>query len=476
MESVASHRKLNKGELFAFSFLVVPMAVIGLPLAIYIPPFYSGTLGLDLGAVGIVMMLARITDVVTDPFIGRWSDRTRTRWGRRRPWVIAGVIVMVISSIMLFMPQIAVSNLYLFGWISAIYIGYTLIEIPYGAWGAEISGDYHERNRITGSRQMFSLIGLLVAITVPIIASQGGGDHGTAASRTSMAALGIITAVMLPICAAILFRFVPEPSYHHTEPVALRQGLRIALRNGPFRLILFTVMLGAVAGSVNAGVAILFLEHVAGLKSTQSSLLIFVLFAAAVIGSPVWVRIGGRYGKHRGVVLAGIISLCAFATVPAVIYWLKPIAPHWVFTALLCVTVVQGLTSSASPILGASMLADVVDLDTLKSGEQRTAFLFAFLAMISKIFQAAGVGIALPILSWVGFDAASHGNTPFALFMLTAMYCLVPLVLWVGCVVIIAQYPITHDRQQRLRGALERRLARRAASRPVVDPLVQPAD
>ncbi len=472
----AANVKLNKRELFAFSFLVMPMAVIGLPLAIYIPPFYSGTLGLDLGAVGLVMMLARMTDVVTDPFIGRWSDRTRTRWGRRRPWVIAGVVVMMISSIMLFMPKLAVSDLYLFIWISAIYIGYTLIEIPYGAWGAEISGDYHERNRITGSRQMFSLVGLLLAITVPIVASQMGGDHGTAASRPSMAALGIITAVLLPIAAAVLFKFVPEPSYHHTEPVALRQGLRIALRNGPFRLILFTVMLGAIAGSVNAGVAILFLEKVAGLASSQSSLLIFVLFLAAVVGSPIWVRLGGRIGKHRGVVLAGIISLCAFGLVPAVIYLLKPAAPEWVFTALLVITTVQGLTSSASPILGASMLADVVDLDTLKSGEQRTAFLFAFLAMVSKIFQAAGVGIALPILSWVGFNAASATNTPFSLFMLTAMYCLVPLALWVGCVIIIAQYPITHDRQQRLRGALERRLARRASSRFAAEPRVQPAD
>ncbi|HUD52464.1 MFS transporter [Parvibaculum sp.] len=474
MDSAANVR-LNKGELFAFSFLVVPMAVIGLPLAIYIPPFYSGTLGLDLAAVGIVMMLARLADVVIDPFIGRWSDRTRTRWGRRRPWVIAGVVVMMISSIMLFMPQISISNLYLFAWISAIYIGYTLIEIPYGAWGAEISGDYHERNRITGSRQMFSLIGLLVAITVPIVASQSG-DHGTAASRTSMAALGIITAVMLPICATVLFRFVPEPSFHHTEPIAFRQGLRIALRNGPFRLILFTVMLGAIAGSVNAGVAILFLEKVAGLASSQSSLLIFVLFLAAVVGSPVWVRVGGRIGKHRGVVLAGIVSLCAFALVPAVIYWLKPIAPEWVFPALLAIIVVQGLTSSASPILGASMLADVVDLDTLKSGEQRTAFLFAFLAMVRKIFEAAGVGIALPILSWSGFNASGSVNTPFALFMLTAMYCLVPLALWVGCVFIVAQYPITHERQQRLRGALERRLARRAASRLAVEPRVMPAD
>ncbi len=135
--------RLSRWQLFAYGQLVVPMAVIGLPLAIYIPPFYSGTLGLNLGAVSYILMLARLSDVVTDPFSGRWSDRTHTRWGRRRPWVAIGVAVMMASSLMLFIPPAYVTNLYLLGWIAAIYLGYTLIEIPYGAWGAEISEDYH---------------------------------------------------------------------------------------------------------------------------------------------------------------------------------------------------------------------------------------------------------------------------------------------------------------------------------------------
>lgn len=283
--------RLSRWQLFAYGQLVVPMAVIGLPLAIYIPPFYSGTLGLNLGAVSYILMLARLSDVVTDPFSGRWSDRTHTRWGRRRPWVAIGVAVMMASSLMLFIPPAYVTNLYLLGWIAAIYLGYTLIEIPYGAWGAEISEDYHERNRITGSRQIFLLIGLLGAITVPIVAS------------------------------------------------------------------------------------------------------------------------------------------------------------------------------GAAPILGQSILADVCDLDTIKSGEQRTAFLFAFLAMVRKIFEAAGVGIALPILAWVGFNPASQMNSGFSLFMLTAMYCLVPLVLWITSTAVIWQYPITHVRQARLRSALDRRIARRTSVR-----------
>lgn len=456
-------RTMSRWQLFAFGQLVVPMAVIGLPLAVYIPPFYSGTLGLDLATIGYILTLARLSDVVTDPFVGRLSDRTHTRWGRRRPWIFTGVIVMMASSIMLFMPPAHVSNLYLLIWIAAIYLGYTLIEIPYGAWGAELSQDYVERNRITGSRQIFLLLGLLVAITVPIIASSmtgQGAATASAASRKSMAALGLLTAGLLPICLVVLFSTVREPKVGHSTPISFTVGLRLVWRNGPMRIVLLATVIGALAGSINASVFVLFAEHVAGFDSAISSSLIFVLFAMGVVGSPFWVRVGSRIGKHKGIGIAGFLSMFAFAFVPVDIYWVKPYHPELALLMIFVITIVQGFTIGAAPILGQSILADVCDLDMIKSGEQRTAFLFSFLAMMRKIFEAAGVGIALPIIAWAGFDPRAEHNSSFALFMVTAMYCLVPLVLWLISTTVIWRYPITHARQTRLRAALDKRIAR----------------
>jgi Na+/melibiose symporter-like transporter len=221
--------------------------------------------------------------------------------------------------------------------------------------------------------------------------------------------------------------------------------------------------LGALAGSINVGVAIFFFEHVAQLGKS-SSILIFALFLAGVFGSPFWVRIGSAIGKHRGIGVAGFSSLAAFAFVPLIIYVLKPAHPELVFPALMLITVIQGFTMGASPILGQSILADVCDLDMIKSGEQRTAFLFSFLAMVKKMFEAIGIGIALPLLAWSGFDPKVMTNSDSSLFMLTAMYCLVPLTLWLISTTVIWQYPITHARQARLRAALDRRIARKAAA------------
>ncbi len=462
MAEEKGERRLTGWQLVAYGQLVVPLAVIGLPVAVYIPPFYSSTLGLDLAAVGFILMLARFSDVITDPLIGRLSDRTRTSFGRRRPWVIAGVPVMMISALMLFVPPEEVSNLYLLTWIAAIYLGYTLITIPYGAWGAELSGDYRERNRITGSREIFLLIGLLLAISAPIVGAYmyGTEEAQAAADRSSVGILGWLTFGLLPLCALIAFASVPEPSIYQANTIPFRRGLRIALKNGPFRIVLLSSIFGALAGSINIGVVIFFFEHVAEIGAA-GTILIFVLFVSGVIGSPFWVWLGGRMGKHKAIAVAGLASMFVFALVPVVIYAVKPAAPEWVLPCLVLINIVQGLALGAAPILGPSIMADVVDLDTLKSGEPRAAFLFAFTGMVRKIFEAMGVGIALPILAYAGFSAQSQDNTPEALFVLLAMYCIVPLVLWLISIAIILRYPITQARQQRLRTALERRIARR---------------
>lgn len=456
-------KALSTWQLVAYGQVVVPLAIIGLPLAIYIPPFYSQTLGLDLASVGFILLIARLADVFIDPMVGHFSDSTHTRWGRRRPWVLAGVPVMMVSAFMLLVPQGEVTNLYLFIWICAIYLGFTLITIPYGAWGAELSGDYHERNRITGSREIFLLVGLLMAITAPILGGyQSGADAAPKAAFHAMAALGWMTVILTPVGAFFLLLFVPEPYSKKVFRMSLRKGLRIAMRNGPFRLILYTTILGSFAGSLNASVAIFFFDHIANLGKSASAL-IFVLFLSGVIGSPFWVRIGGRIGKHKAIVIAGTVSMVAFAAVPVLIYVVRPVAPDLVIWGMFAITIIQGLSIGAAPILGQSMMADVVDLDTLKSGEQRAGFMIAFVSMLRKAFEAAGL-VALPILAWAGFDPMSYNNTPAANFTLLAMYCLAPMALWSITIVLISRYPITQERQVRLRLALEKKLVRKRAA------------
>ncbi len=460
--SGAGDARQGAGTLVAYGQFVVPLAIIGLPIGIYIPAFYASTLGLDLAVVGFILMAARLSDVVTDPLIGHLSDKTRSRWGRRRPWILVGAPLMIAASIMLFMPPDDVSNLYLFVAISAIYLAFTLMAIPYVAWGADLSTDYQERSRISGTRELFLQGGLLIAISIPVAyAVITGGGEDVATSRGAMAWLGWSTILLIPLGTIWLLARVKEPNVVPAPHLPFTKGLKIVLANGPFRFLLVASMFGALSMSVGTGVAVLFFQHALQLGE-QAPLLIFVLFICAMIGAPVWVHLAGRFSKHKALACAAGINIAAFAMVPPVVLWLKPAMPDAVFPAMLLISAVQGFTSSAGAILGLSILADIGDLDTLKSGRSRSAFLVSFLGMVRKIFEALGIGIALPVLAWGGFEVQAKTQTEQGISMLLVVYCLVPLVLSFCSMVVIWNYPISRERQVRIQAAIQRRSSRRS--------------
>ena len=160
---------LPKRTIYAHGTLGLPLAVIGYPLSIWIPAHYSGGLGISLAAVGTILMLARLTDVITDPIIGELSDRWRTRIGRRRPWLLMGTPIMMLGAYNLFVPAPGVGMFYFLTWLAIFFVGSTMILLPHRAWGAELSPDYHQRSRVTAAREIYVLIGLMVAAAVPMI-------------------------------------------------------------------------------------------------------------------------------------------------------------------------------------------------------------------------------------------------------------------------------------------------------------------
>ena len=143
----------------AFGCLALPLAALNLPFYVYLPTFYVRDLGIDLAVVGGILLVARVLDVVTDPIIGTLGDRTSTRFGRRRPWVLASVPLLLLASWQLFLPPDDAGGLYLFVWSSLAYLAWTMILLAYSAWGAELSPDYNERSRIFGARESFVISG-----------------------------------------------------------------------------------------------------------------------------------------------------------------------------------------------------------------------------------------------------------------------------------------------------------------------------
>lgn len=449
----------------------LPTSTVGLPIALYIPAFYSQNLGLSLAVVGALIALSRLTDVVTDPAIGIASDRWVTRFGRRKPWMAMGIPLMILSLWMLFVPNSefakatwqffggqAVTNLYLFVWISALYLSFTLVDLPYRAWGAELSSEYNERSQITGWREAFGYGGTLMALLIPLILSLGFGLSG---ANNALLGIAVAVVILLPLLSAPALMFVPElPSRSRAkqERVPWRRGLKIVMANGPYRRLVISLLFLVASVSMTASLSFFFVGSVMEQPFDRYALFVLAYYLSSSLAIPAWFAISRRMGKHKTVVI-GIAWLSLWS---AFIPLLGP-DHYWLFFALM---MLKGSAVGALVFLPSSMAADVVDLDTLRTGEQRTGLYFSLWGMVNKAAVALGVLLATNGVAWFGFDPAADENTAAAKLSVAVLYSIVPAVLACVALPLLWKYPLTQVRQERMRNHIARRDARRANMAP----------
>jgi GPH family glycoside/pentoside/hexuronide:cation symporter len=449
--------------LLGFGQLAVPLATAGLPIAVFVTAFYAKDIHIKLADVGIILFLARITDFIVDPVIGYVSDRTTWGIGRRRTWVFLGIPIFALGVYMLFLPPAILMQqsmtgreVYLLIWISIYYLGWTMITIPYGAWGAELSDDYNERSRITGVREIFTLIGLALAGSIPVLLGSASPEATAAGARAAgnlwevMAVLGISILVLTPVGAAILYFTTPEPPVKEMEHIPVWRAVKAAATNWPF-LRLFASIIGIRMGSRGAESLLLFyLVDAAGLAQSEASKSLLALLVASIFFAPFWIWAGTAWTKHRALSIAMIAGILVFAMLPALRgagFWPNILA----FAAL-------GAAFSAPFTLGQSMAADVVDLDSLRTRQPRAGLLISFFGIAIKGGDMLGVVLALFCAGYFGYVPSDPVKTHHAVQVLSAVYVLFPILFWIPSIALIWNFPITPAVQHRIRALIEKRV------------------
>lgn len=445
---------VSLGVLLAYGLPGLPAAMLGLPLLIYLPVFYAEGLGLGFTAVGLVLLIARLWDGVTDPLVGYLSDRTSGRFGRRRPWLVASLPVTLLAVYFLFLPPAGVGAGYLLAWALIAYLGWTMMTIPHLAWGAELTSDYAGRARVTAARESFAILGTVAAVALPALigAPATGEGQGGAGEGAALAVIAALTFALLPLAGAILLWVVPEPPpppLASSAALDWRAGLTLLAANAPFRRLLIGYLLNGVANGLPATLFLLFAAHGLGLPE-QAGIFLLVYFLCGIAGIPLWLRLADRLGKHRSWSLAMVWACLAFILVPT----LGP-GDFWPFLAICVAT---GLAFGADLALPPAIQADVVDLDTAMGGAQRTGLFFALWGMATKLAFALAVGIAFPLLDWFGFRAGAE-NDAGARFGLAALYALFPVAFKLAAIALMWRFPLTAARQRELRQAIDARSA-----------------
>lgn len=452
-----------------YGLVNLPTSIVGLPIALYIPAFYSQNLGLSLATVGALIALSRLTDVVTDPTIGILSDRWMTRFGRRKPWMVFGMPLKVLSLWMLFVPDSsfaitlwgalggdAVSNLYLFFWISMLYLGFTLVDLPYRAWGAELSLDYDERSRVTGWREAFGYGGTLMALVIPLVMSLAFDRPGANNALLGVAIAVVILMPLLTLPALIWVREQPQLSAPAIR-VPWKRGLKIVWGNGPYRRLVISFLFLVAAVSMTASLSFFFVASVMEETFDRYAIFILAYYVASSAAIPIWFALSRRFGKHKTVVI-GILWLSLWS---AFIPLLGP-GHYWLFFLIM---MLKGSAVGALVFLPASMAADVVDLDRLRTGEQRTGLYFSLWGMVNKAAVALGVFIATNGAAWFGFDPTiGSGNSESAKLAVALLYSVIPALLACVALPLLWKYPLTRERQERMRIHIEKRDLRRQAA------------
>ena len=443
---------LKARELVAFALISVPLAMGGLPLAIYLVPYYSGELGISLAAIGVIVLLTRITDVVTDPMIGTLSDATTGRFGRRGLWIMLGLPVMGLATIAVFNPPDQVGHLYLFVSVALLYLGWTLISIPLSAWAAELSPDYHERSRITGARSFAASTGLLIVMSLPLIlaylVSNGYPSLAPEKPGSLQPMLKIVawsTLGCLCVFGPLLLIVVPQARFTQKSSISLKQALLLVWGNKPFMRLLAAGVTNHVGWYCISTLYIFFLSHYLKASTQQWSALLIVYFVCGMIGTPLIVRLAARVNKHKLMSALSVYMVLVFSTV----LLMEP--GQWRY--YLFIQVFCGLVANIGNVLVPSMAADVIDQDTLESGQQRGALFMALWGTADKIALAVAAGLTLPFLQFLGFNPAIENSTQ-GLKALQYTYTLVPIFFLSLSAWLIWSFPITKTYQEELRNRI----------------------
>ncbi|MFO1236402.1 MAG: MFS transporter [Alphaproteobacteria bacterium] len=431
----------------AYVLPTAPLAALGLPLVVYVAPFYVSGLGLDQAQVGLILLVARMLDLVVDPLIGWASDTTRTRWGRRRPWLTAAVPFFVTGVFLLFLPPQGATIAWFSAWVILSYLAYSVAAISHIAWGAELSGHYHERSRVQGWREFAGISGFLLVLALPVLLETF--DH-SATLVDKVGLMGWFIVIAMPLSVLVTLMVVPEP------PAPARPGhkldigaaIRLIAGNAALRKLLLADLLQGLAPGITGSLFIWLISYYFELPKAASTIL-FIYFVAGLVCVPLWIRLSYRFSKHR--------TLCMALLYTSALLPLLLLVPKGSFAALVPAFVLFGVGYGAGGFLLRSIMADVIDIDTLATGSERSALFYSLLVMTNKLGYAAA-GLAYPVLSLVGFDGRPGStNTPDAVFGLALTFVCLPLVFMLLTAWSMWNFPIDEFKQREIREAIARK-------------------
>ncbi|WP_169798361.1 MFS transporter [Sphingomonas soli] len=378
--------------------------------------FLTDSLAMTAATAGLLLAIVKIYDGLIDPAIGVASDRTSGKWGRRRPWMLGGAVILPVSVAALFsVPMFASSYPVAIVLVLLLIHGtaYSMFVVPYTAIGSEVCDDYHERSVLMSYRVYGGALGLLVAATgAPwLLALWGPTAEGHAMMGVT---IGVIIAVV-GLAAAMILPASGAPAAQRTV-LSARKRLALAWQNRPFRLILLSHVSFQIAVAATVSSTAFFSRHVLLLSDLWLGSFYGLKVVGNIISMPMWLWIAKRFDKRN----AYIAALAAYGLFN--LSWLFATPEDWIGLVLIRMFII-GVAMGGVILLGYSVVTDIMRYDNVQTGLRREGAFAGAISLIDKISAAVGVALIGYFLTASGYvsSASGHGSRQSA-EALTAIY------------------------------------------------------
>jgi GPH family glycoside/pentoside/hexuronide:cation symporter len=406
--------------------------------------------GITPGIAAAAIFIGRSWDYINDPIIGHISDRTRSRWGRRRPFILFGSLPFALAFMLLWWRPPFESHVALAIYYAAAYVVYdaaaTFVYMPYFALTPDLTADYDERTALTTYRMFFSILASLIAFTVPLAIVDGfTPEH---ASRVM--GMGALFAIVSMIPMLIVFAGTREPkAYQALAQPSLRHSIQAALRNRPFVFSVGVFLVTWVSVDILQSTLLYFIKYIVRLES-QSDVIMGTIFITAILALPLWEMASRRWSKQR----AYVIGIAFWAAVQLVLVTLHAGVSLQIVLGLC---VMAGIGVSAAHVLPWSILPDAVEWDEWQTGERHEGMFYSLVTLMQKVASSLALPLVLLVLQATGYVPNAALQPASAQLGIRIAVGPIPAVLLCIGILFALFYPLSRERHAAIRRELEAR-------------------
>ena len=432
------NQKLSQGQKLMYGAGDIGFSLTSTILGVYFLFFMIEVVGLRPAVAAVPILIGKIWDFVNDPIFGHISDRTRTRWGRRRPYLLFGALPLAFTFTMLWYKPDLPSVTALIIYYSVAYIIFeasaTMLYMPYFALTPELTSDYDERTSLTSYRMFFSILGSLLAFTVPVIIVGEFVPENASKVLLMGGIFGLVSA--LPMFLTFFGTKEREDLVDLEKPTLL-ESIRSVWKNVPFRYGLGIFLATWISVDILQSSLLFYVKFVVQ-REAQNEIIMATIFVIAMFALPIWNWVSNRWSKRY----AYMIGIAFWAVVQMVLIMMTPATP---MALILILCAMAGIGVAAAHVLPWAILPDAIEWYEYKTGERHEGMFYSITTLARKVTSTGTVPLIGLVLELTGYEANLAQQSVEAVRGIKMIIGPIPAVLLCVGIIIAYLYPLDRD-------------------------------